>query len=205
MSVRRFAALTTVLASGALAALPFYKSPRDRVGEPTAQVEPRSAEPTVTLVSDSQTVPIPRIAVEIPDSASGHTPSPAVREGGIAPLAEWHQPSPIVLASDDTPLPMLPQLPLVQTSHAERSAATIHEPDFGDAASPPMAQLPAAPWQHRLVDGDSLPMLALRYLGDENRAGEIVAMNPDLLRDPALLPVGKTILIPRTDTVARTQ
>jgi nucleoid-associated protein YgaU len=195
MSVRRFAALTTVLTGGALAALPFYKSPP--VAEsPTAAVLPPQTiqQPTIALTGGLQALPVPQIAVEAPRESTGER-SPA-GHAAESRKSEWYQPSPIVLASDETPLPVLPQLPVIRGSSSDRSAATIHEPDFS-ASDPPPVKPPPPPRRHRIVDGDSLSMLALRYLGDERRAAEILAYNRDVLRDPALLPVGKTILIPR--------
>jgi nucleoid-associated protein YgaU len=49
---------------------------------------------------------------------------------------------------------------------------------------------------HRVVDGDSLPKLAERYLGDERRAGEILEANRDILVHPDLLPLGVRLRIP---------
>jgi nucleoid-associated protein YgaU len=50
--------------------------------------------------------------------------------------------------------------------------------------------------KHRIADGDSLELLALRYLGDKARANEIAALNRDVLSDPSLLPIGREITIP---------
>jgi nucleoid-associated protein YgaU len=53
---------------------------------------------------------------------------------------------------------------------------------------------------HRVVDGDSLRLLALRYYGDENRIREILTANQAVLGSGELLPVGKTIIIPPLDS-----
>jgi hypothetical protein len=50
--------------------------------------------------------------------------------------------------------------------------------------------------RHRLTDGDSLESLAERYLGDARRAGEIFALNREILPAADLLPLGKIIRIP---------
>lgn len=50
--------------------------------------------------------------------------------------------------------------------------------------------------KHRVVDGDTLPALAERYLGDGERWGEIFAANRDVLVDPRLLPIGVELKIP---------
>jgi nucleoid-associated protein YgaU len=54
--------------------------------------------------------------------------------------------------------------------------------------------------KHRIADGDSLELIALRYLGDKERANEIAALNRDVFSDPALLPVGREIAIPGEDS-----
>jgi len=51
--------------------------------------------------------------------------------------------------------------------------------------------------EHRIVDGDTLELLAQRYLGDALRAEEIFELNRDRLRDPNLLPVGQRLRIPQ--------
>ena len=52
------------------------------------------------------------------------------------------------------------------------------------------------PRTHKIVDGDTLPTLADRYLGSASRAGEIFAANRDVLLDPELLPIGAELKIP---------
>lgn len=200
MSVRRFAALTTVLAGGALAALPFYRPPKE--AESAAAATMMSEQPqrsTIALTGGLQALPVPQIAVEAPQDLASKETSPASLASDPR-SGEWHQPSPLILANDENLIPDLPRLPVVRRTSHDRSAATIHEPDFS-GSGPPLVQTPVAqalpPRRHRIVDGDSLSKLALRYLGDERRANEIVAINHDVLRDPALLPVGKTIYIPR--------
>jgi nucleoid-associated protein YgaU len=51
--------------------------------------------------------------------------------------------------------------------------------------------------EHRIVDGDTLELLAQRYLGDPQRAEEIFELNRDRLQHPDLLPVGKRLRIPQ--------
>jgi nucleoid-associated protein YgaU len=50
---------------------------------------------------------------------------------------------------------------------------------------------------HKVVDGDTLPALAARYLGSAKRAGEIYESNRDVLSDPRLLPIGVELKIPK--------
>lgn len=49
---------------------------------------------------------------------------------------------------------------------------------------------------HRIVDGDTLPDLAQRYLGDKTRALEIFEANRHILPTPEILPIGQEIRIP---------
>lgn len=56
-----------------------------------------------------------------------------------------------------------------------------------------------APRAHKIVNGDSLPALAKRYLESEDRAGEIFEANRDLLSSPDALPIGVELRIPPRD------
>ena len=58
------------------------------------------------------------------------------------------------------------------------------------------AAKPAEKTTHMVVDGDTLPVLAERYLGSSARANEIYEANRDALRDPALLPIGVELKLP---------
>ncbi|MDX1944777.1 MAG: tail protein X [Pirellulaceae bacterium] len=77
--------------------------------------------------------------------------------------------------------------------------------EFGPVVPPPADWQPprrplATPTpparQHRLTDGDSLELLAQRYLGSTDRALEIFEANRDVLRVPDILPLGRVIRIP---------
>ncbi|TWT31612.1 LysM peptidoglycan-binding domain-containing protein [Blastopirellula retiformator] len=58
-------------------------------------------------------------------------------------------------------------------------------------------QAPAQPRRrHRLVDGDTLPQLAERYLGSADMAWAIFEANRNVLSDPQLLPLKVEITIP---------
>jgi len=50
--------------------------------------------------------------------------------------------------------------------------------------------------RYQIVDGDSLPELAQRYLGDSRLYLEIYDLNRDVLHSPDLLPIGCEIKIP---------
>jgi nucleoid-associated protein YgaU len=52
------------------------------------------------------------------------------------------------------------------------------------------------PNSHVVVDGDTLPALAERYLGSAARAREIYQLNRDQLPNPELLPIGLELKLP---------
>lgn len=178
MQLGRYAALAALLIVGACAALPFARPVP--LARPSALAD-RDA-PAARLA-------LPQIAVEASDEAVSPVPV-----GDIVP-ASWHQPTPIVLPADVEPLPSLPHVPL-PTNSMRDTASRIHEPDF--TAPLPARPLPARR-KHRIADGDSLDLLALRYLGDQERAEEIAVLNRGVISDPALLPVGQEIVIPTDD------
>lgn len=69
----------------------------------------------------------------------------------------------------------------------------------------PQPTPPAKPLKrHTIHDGDTLESLAVRYLGDSQRAAEILQLNRNVLSDPELLPIGMTIVIPPAAATART-
>jgi nucleoid-associated protein YgaU len=54
----------------------------------------------------------------------------------------------------------------------------------------------APPRTHRIVDGDTLDLLAKRYLGSSERSREILELNRDRLSSEDLLPIGAVLRIP---------
>ncbi|MGD0900332.1 MAG: tail protein X [Thermoguttaceae bacterium] len=106
------------------------------------------------------------------------------------------------------------------------SSPTMLRPTDGGAAAPDLARLypaggsqatsrwgfsmgldlpgrPPAPVTHKIVDGDTLPALAQRYLGSADRASEIFEANRGILADPRLLPIGCELKIPPRPSAAR--
>ena len=55
---------------------------------------------------------------------------------------------------------------------------------------------PAGPRTHTIVDGDSLPALAERYLGSAERYLELFEANRNVLSSPDVLPIGTRLVIP---------
>lgn len=59
----------------------------------------------------------------------------------------------------------------------------------------------APPRRHRVVEGDTLPRLAEKYLGSRDRYLELFQINSEVLFDPRLIPIGVEIVIPDRTTV----
>ena len=60
----------------------------------------------------------------------------------------------------------------------------------------------ATPHTHKIVDGDTLSVLAQRYLGSAERAMELFEANQGVLNSPQLLPIGVELKIPPRDRPA---
>ncbi len=132
-----------------------------------------------------------------------------------APIAhEAHKPVlspenyPATAASSGTRQVEVQRLPPLPQSAASRSEppSLAEKPTFPSQAGGAIGRARALPssddrgsddhvLMHRIVDGDSLPGLAQRYLGSADRAIEIFQQNRQLLTNMELLPLGKTLRI----------
>lgn len=108
---------------------------------------------------------------------------------------------------DNTPLrtPSLSGVPenvrlgVPQFSELPTSSAIPPTRNIGNRglAPAPLPEEPARePRKHRIRDGDTLPELARRYLGNARRAYEIFEANRDVLSHPEILPLGRIIELP---------
>lgn len=79
----------------------------------------------------------------------------------------------------------------VAQAESPSSVAFVHEKPM--TPMPPQAPRVQV---HTVVDGDSLPTLATKYLGRPDRYMEIYAANRDQLSHPAILPIGMNLIIP---------
>jgi LysM repeat protein len=57
--------------------------------------------------------------------------------------------------------------------------------------------------QHIVTDGDTLPSIAKRYLGDAARAQELFELNRDRLQHPDVLPIGMVLKAPKSRAAAQ--
>lgn len=75
-----------------------------------------------------------------------------------------------------------------------------HAQMLDDVADRPLSSEPTRPIprqrKHRVMDGDTLSRLALRYLGSADRFVEIFEANREVLPEPDVLPIGVTLKIP---------
>jgi len=177
-----------VIAIGVLGALPFRHAPPPELTAAAIIESPATLGEGVSLQVPGQTAvavyqppelqPLPVEEEEVVADTVSHgamvTISPPPR------LADQYQP----LFSADTP--------------RQTGAGRVVAPGDSSTAAPKKLK------QHTIHDGDTLELLAQRYLGDASRAQEILEANRAVLSDPAVLPIGVRIIIPRR-TVAGTQ
>lgn len=134
------------------------------------------------LVLRGTTAPAPATPVSPP------APRPAMVVTQPAPVP--HALPPASLDTHDPP-PRLarsyPELPLRPGSHQETARGIGL---LGPTYEPPQQRT------HTIVDGDTLPALAERYLGSVDRAPDLFAANRYLLTDPEVLPIGAKLEIP---------
>lgn len=199
--------VSVVLAAGLLLAWQFRRSPESAAAKSTAEgstraevagqptTQPPNAAPPLDLFTtparqaDAANDPAGRFAAAAP----GANPSPPA----AAPTAEQpgsEKPDATPDHTENAPSKpaeaAVPQLPpsFSGDDHADRAGPL-------DARNESLPDESTAP-THKIVDGDSLPLLAERYLGSAARAGEIFACNRDVLSDPELLPIGARLRIP---------
>jgi nucleoid-associated protein YgaU len=155
-----------VLAGGVGVAMVFHKPP------PLSAVTTSAPEPIRHRLDDG-----PRFLMEVRSSAPFEPITPAVE-----PREE----------SRGEPGRMIIGLPLFEAANESVPRIARHYPPAAQEALIP----PPAETRHRVIDGDTLPDLAERYLGDAGRAGAILEANRDVLASPELLPIGAMLRIP---------
>jgi len=165
-----------------------------RQREPAADASPNPRE------SRLWNVPTIRGDGQPPDRAAGdgHSPAPhldgefpaAIGLLGIAP--QRGKPSHAERSGEAraTASSVVPAHELPAESLEKESG--LGAPEFPS----PAPRQAAKPVTHTIVDGDTLPRLAERYLGDAQRADEIFEANRQRLPSPQLLPIGVKIVIP---------
>ncbi|WP_146575059.1 LysM peptidoglycan-binding domain-containing protein [Botrimarina hoheduenensis] len=97
--------------------------------------------------------------------------------------------------------PAAAQTQFAQPDYAQPGFA---QPDYGPAylagkpsiGAPVREPAPIRMGTHVVADGDTLPLLAERYLGEASRAQELFRLNDDRLDSPDLLPIGVVLRVP---------
>jgi hypothetical protein len=185
-----------VLAAGVAAAWPFrHPAPPAAM---TAQSSTSDLPPPVREIT-LQVSPLadvsPAVGLEPPP------PPPVTVQAPRTPLRVETQDQPLAPTLETLGSP--PQMPemyqaLLRTSAEPAStlASRSRRPDWADHSSTARRRRPK---EHRIVDGDTLPALAERYLGDAARADELFERNRDILPSRDLLPVGRRIQIPHSE------
>jgi len=110
-------------------------------------------------------------------------------------------------------LPYLAPIAPAPRSGPAEIVASYSAPSKSDNSYPhtarlaPVPPLPVAamapPRIHRIIDGDTLPKIAQRYLRDARRSDEIFSLNRDVLSNPDLLPIGAELKVPAITAVDR--
>jgi len=103
---------------------------------------------------------------------------------------------PTIVTPTDQPSP-LPELP---KSYPNNSLPVSTR--WGTSLSEMLPETASAPPTHKVIDGDSLALLAERYLGSASRATEIYEANRNLLTHPEILPIGLELKIPRAEQIS---
>jgi hypothetical protein len=179
---RRLLIAVALLAGGATVALISRRHTDESVPHTSAS-PPNSAGNLGPLPLDLQEEPTQpahlsgRIEADLDDSPNG-PPSASgqdVSASPEAPAGDHWRPSMRAASYQATAHPAPPPPPEPPKPKADRKVSFV---------------------THRIVDGDTLSGLALRYLGSSKRFSVIFEANRDRLQSPDLLPIGTDLRIP---------
>jgi nucleoid-associated protein YgaU len=114
--------------------------------------------------------------------------------------------SPTIVTPADQPAPP-PELPKSYPGNgASGTSGQAASTRWGASMSQMLPERASAPPTHKVIDGDTLEILAERYLGSASRAMEIYEANRDVpYLTPKILPMGAELKIPRGDQAANHQ
>lgn len=147
----------------------------------------RSGTPTYKV---RRLPPVDRVS----SAPTGQGESPSRPTPGFSPPVGLALSSPGVPPARVSPWNTAPPPQLADRYPAPPSPSSGWVPALG-ARRPGSANSAAV--VHRVKDGDTLPQLAARYLGDPHRFMEIFEANRHVLASPDLLPIGVELIIPR--------
>ena len=205
----RVVACVAVVGAGLLLALPFRRpAERSRAAVGELQLHDEGAGPVAPVIAGPVTASVP--AATRP--ATSQPAAPARLQPLARPLIGLPRPvtAPSMAASyGEATEPGHRRMPEAHAVARPRgsapapSAASRRPPPSGQSALERPATRSPVVRRHRIADGDSLPALAARYLGDRSRFMEIFAANRDVLRNPDVLPIGVELAIPAGDAPHR--
>ena len=174
---KRLAYVVSVIAAGVLLAWPV----RSQDGRPPIAGTHRATD---LPLQDHQSV---ELSVRTGDSPAGEVKSttPVFPTGEIA--------EPATIGTD----PSAHSSAALSDDDSRVATNTSESRSTGEGRSVQRARLvpPGQFIRHRIVDGDSLPKLAAKYLGDASRYREILDNNRDVLKDANVLPLNQVIVI----------
>jgi nucleoid-associated protein YgaU len=132
------------------------------------------------------------------DGAPSESPNATIRRPPLPPpVFRTKQPG----IADVRPIESAPSVgvetPIAANGNGELHVARI--PDVPQPSNFPATELASEVPEvrsHTIVNGDTLERIARRYLGSETRHNEIFELNRDIISDPDILPIGRSIAIP---------
>ena len=125
---------------------------------------------------------------------SATSPAPRDRTAAERPASYALSPGSQRMPTDNSPERPPFEIPARSASPAQSERNPTVFDRF--ATHPPPTSAMAAGKRHKIIDGDSLPAIAKRYLGAAERYLDLFEHNRDVLSNPELLPIGKELRIP---------
>jgi nucleoid-associated protein YgaU len=172
-----------IMLLGALAALPFR---RDAALDPTLIAD---SGDNVLSLSQGVSLQMPGQQATVPLLPARPTPPSPNEETGDASQGDANPEE--MVRSVEADVAALAKPPALPDQYRPLFKPATDEDRSGHVAAPAQRLR-----RHTIHDGDTLEGLAVRYLGDSQRAGEILELNRQVLADPQLLPIGVAISIP---------
>lgn len=192
MRFGRFAWIA-VLLFGIVGAAPFYReNAKQHVEKQTSDLVAPSEKVALPLVAPAAITDVRLSTAEesvLLLTEQKSPPPPLVQ------LPEWTTQPPPMVQWEATIPPTPPVNPYAHALDETKNTTAIVEPPR--VALKPIAK-PERVKKHRVVDGDSLRLLSLRYFGDESHMEAIFQANRAMVTHADLLPVGKELIIPVT-------
>jgi nucleoid-associated protein YgaU len=127
-----------------------------------------------------------------PRSADVLPAPPAPRPVPVAPQV-LRRTSPTVVTPSDQPAPP-PEFPKSYPAINQTAGNQLANARWNSSIGEMLPARRPSTLKHKIVDGDTLQLLAERYLGSSSRAMEIFEANRDVLSDPNILPLHDTVL-----------